>query len=84
MWECTVCTSIYLDFALSLHHLEFGLGQLLFQLPHLSPEGLLLLVLPPPLGPFSTLALLALALFGQPVALWKSCCGRGWWFISLY
>lgn len=38
----------YLDFARGLHHLEFGLDQLLFQFPNLSPEELLFL-LPPPL-----------------------------------
>lgn len=52
-----VCS--HLDFALGLHHLEFGLGQLLLQLPDLRLEELLLLVAPLLLIPFGTFLILA-------------------------
>ncbi len=64
--------SSHLDFALGLHHLEFRLGQLLFQLPDLGLEGVLLLVVSPLLCLSGSFAVLIPAWFSHPVAFY--CC----------
>lgn len=58
VWRLNVA---HLNLALGLHHLKFGLGQLLLQLPDLSFQRLLLLFIPPLLCFFGVLTVLTLA-----------------------
>lgn len=73
----------HLDLALGLHHLEFGLGQILLQLPDLGPEGLFLLVISPLLGLYETLNVLAQAWFWRPSAFGRV-LRRGGSFLCSY
>lgn len=72
----------HLDFAFGLHHLEFGLGQLLFQLPDLHLKGLLLLVALLLLSLSGTI--LILAWFIHPIALCHRVLSRGGCFFWIY